>query len=219
MPASPSASVFINCPFDKQYQRLFDAIVFCVAACGFVPRCTLELTDAADVRIENIYRLIAQCNHSIHDISRTEVDDQPYQLPRFNMPLELGIFLGAKRFGGRSSQKRCLIMDRAPYRYQRFISDIGGQDIRAHDRSPARAIRHVREWLQSAPGKAAIPGGAKIWQDYRHFRRELPAIAEEAQLSRTHLTFIDYFPLVRNWLKLHRGAVAAGGKTVHEEWR
>src|SRR4029450_12850701 len=59
MPASPSASVIINCPFDKQYQRLFDAIVFCVAACGFVPRCTLELTDAADVRIENIYRLIA----------------------------------------------------------------------------------------------------------------------------------------------------------------
>jgi hypothetical protein len=120
------------------------------------------------------------------------------------MPLELGIFLGAKRFGGRSSQKRCLIMDRAPYRYQRFISDIGGQDIRAHDRSPARAIRHVRDWLQTAPGKAAIPGGAKIWQDYRHFRRELPAIAEEAQLNPTQLTFIDYLQLVTNWLKLHR---------------
>src|SRR5947207_9896562 len=98
MPAAPSASVFINCPFDKQYQPIFDAIVFCIAACGFVPRCTLELTDAGEVRIENIYRLIAQCNHSIHDISRTEVEDQPYRLPRFNMPLELGIFLGAKRF-------------------------------------------------------------------------------------------------------------------------
>ena len=120
MPASPSASVFINCPFDKEYQPLFDAIAFCVSACGFVPRCTLELTDAGEVRIENIYRLIAQCNHGIHDISRTEVKGQPYQLPRFNMPLELGIFLGAKRFGAHSSQKRCLIMDRAPYRYKRF---------------------------------------------------------------------------------------------------
>src|SRR6266404_5075471 len=96
MPAAPSASVFINCPFDKQYQPIFDAIVFCVVACGFEPRCTLELTDAGEVRIENIYRLIAQCNHSIHDISRTEVKGQPYKLPRFNMPLELGIFLGAK---------------------------------------------------------------------------------------------------------------------------
>ena len=114
MAASRSASVFINCPFDTQYQPIFDAVVFCVVACGFVPRCTLELTDVAEVRIDKIYGLIDQCDLSIHDISRTEVADQPYQLPRFNMPLELGIFLGAKRFGGRSSQKRCLILDRAP---------------------------------------------------------------------------------------------------------
>jgi hypothetical protein len=99
MPAAPSASVFISCPFDREYQPLFDAIVFCVVACGFEPRCTLELTDAGEVRIENIYRLIDQRHHGIHDISRTEVRDQPYQLPRFNMPLELGIFLGAKRGG------------------------------------------------------------------------------------------------------------------------
>lgn len=204
MPASPSASVFINCPFDSQYQPLFEAIVFCVAACGFVPRCTLELTDAGDVRIENIYRLIGQCNYSIHDISRTEVRNQPYQLPRFNMPLELGIFLGAKRFGGRSSQKRCLIMDRAPYRYKRFISDIGGQDIKSHDNNPATAIRSVRDWLQYSPGKAAIPGGAMIWKKYRRFRQELPVIAEEAQLDPAQLTFIDYLQLVVNWLKEHR---------------
>jgi hypothetical protein len=204
MPAAPSASVFINCPFDKQYQPIFDAIVFCVVACGFEPRCTLELTDAGEVRIENIYRLIAQCNHSIQDISRTEVEDQPFRLPRFNMPLELGIFLGAKRFGRRSSRKRCLIMDRAPYRYKRFISDIGGQDIKAHYTKPVNAIRHVRDWLQSAPGKAAIPGGTKIWQDYQRFRRELPVIAEEAQLDPAQLTFIDYLQLVTNWLKLHR---------------
>src|SRR5262249_29633577 len=162
MPASPSASVFINCPFDEPYQPLFEAIIFCVSACGFVPRCTLELTDAAEVRIENIYRLIAQCNHSIHDISRTEVEDQPYRLPRFNMPLELGIFLGAKRFGGRSSQKRCLIMDRAPYRYQRFISDIVGQDIWAHNRNPTMAIRHVLGCLQSVSGIADHTGLTKI---------------------------------------------------------
>src|SRR6266513_2663472 len=182
MPAAPSGSVFINCPFDKQYQPIFDAIVFCFVACGFEPRYTLELTDAGEVRIENIYRLITQCNHSIHDISRTEVEDQHYRLPRFNMPLELGIFLGAKR----------------------FISDIGGQDIKAHYTRPVNAIRHVRDWLQSAPGKAAIPGGTKIWQDYQRFRRELPVIAEEAQLDPAQLTFIDYLQLVTNWLKLHR---------------
>jgi len=132
------------------------------------------------------------------------VADQPYQLPRFNMPLELGIFLGAKRFGGRSSQKRCLILDRAPYRYQRYISDIAGQDIRSHENSSRKAIRRVRDWLQSAPGKAAIPGGAMIWRKYRQFQRELPVIAEEADLDPEELTFIDYLQLVINWLKEHR---------------
>jgi hypothetical protein len=204
MPASPSASVFINCPFDERYQPIFEAVVFCVSACGFLPRCTKELTDAADVRIDNIYKLIRECNHSIHDISRTEVADQPYQLPRFNMPLELGIFLGAKRFGERSSQKRCLILDRAPYRYHRYISDIAGQDIRSHDNRPCNAIRRVRDWLQAAPGKAAIPGGAMIWNKYRQFQRELPVIAEEAELDPGQLTFIDYLQLVINWLQEHR---------------
>lgn len=204
MPASPSASVFINCPFDSEYQPLFEAVVFCVSACGFLPRCTKELTDAAEVRIDKIYCLIRDCNYSIHDISRTEVADQPYQLPRFNMPLELGIFLGAKRFGGRSAQKRCLILDRAPYRYHRFISDIAGQDIRSHENRPRKAIQRVRDWLQAAPGRAAIPGGERIWEMYREFRRELPVIAEDAELNPAQLTFIDYLQLVINWLKEHR---------------
>jgi hypothetical protein len=120
------------------------------------------------------------------------------------MPLELGIFLGAKRFGKHGAQRRVLILDREPYRYRRFISDIGGQDIQAHKRSPVKAIRHVRDWLQSAPGKTAIPGGRKIWEDYRRFRRELPVIAEEADLDPRQLTFIDYLLLVTNWLQEHR---------------
>jgi uncharacterized protein YjiS (DUF1127 family) len=204
MPASPSASVFINCPFDEQYQSIFEAIVFCVSACGFVARCTKELPDGGDVRIDNICQLIRECHYSIHDISRTEVEDQPYKLPRFNMPLELGLFLGAKRFGGHSSQKRCMILDRGRYRYHRFISDIGGQDIRSHENSPQKAIRRVRDWLQSAPGKAAIPGGDKIWRDYRQFRRELPALAEETELNPRQLTFIDYLLLANSWLREHR---------------
>ena len=54
------------------------------------------------------------------------------QLPRFNMPLELAMFFGCKRFGSESQKKkRTLVLDREPYRYRQFISDIAGQDIRA----------------------------------------------------------------------------------------
>ncbi|MEO1034443.1 MAG: hypothetical protein AAFX44_02670 [Pseudomonadota bacterium] len=67
--------------------------------------------------------------------------DNENGLPRFNMPLELGVFVGAKRFGDSAQKnKKTLILDREPYRYQEFISDIAGQDIKSHDADPAQAI-------------------------------------------------------------------------------
>jgi len=56
----------------------------------------------------------------------------------------------------------------------------------------------------SSAGKTAIPGGTLIWEKYRNFRRELPALAAEADLDPTQLTFIDYLQLVISWLKEHR---------------
>ena len=73
-------------------------MVFTVHDCGFIARCALEEEDASQVRIDKIYNIIAECRYGIHDISRTELDENS-GLPRFNMPLELGIFLGAKKFG------------------------------------------------------------------------------------------------------------------------
>lgn len=93
------------------------AITFAVHDCGFKARCTLEIDDAGRVRIDNILDLIRDCRFGIHDISRTELDET-HGLPRFNMPLELGLFLGATRFGeGEQEDKRCLILDRERYRY------------------------------------------------------------------------------------------------------
>lgn len=34
-------SVFINCPFDPSYRKVFEAIVFAVCALGFEPQCAL----------------------------------------------------------------------------------------------------------------------------------------------------------------------------------
>ena len=65
------------------------------------------------------------------------------------MPLELGLFLGAKRFGGPSQRtKKCIIFDSARYRYQQFISDIAGQDIHAHDNRVAKLIEQVATWFR-----------------------------------------------------------------------
>jgi hypothetical protein len=96
MPTKSPLAVFINCPFDSRYQKFFDAIVFTVIRCGFDARCAREIDDGSGTRIDKIMNLIEACPYGIHDISRTELDTAS-NLPRFNMPLELGIFLGARR--------------------------------------------------------------------------------------------------------------------------
>ena len=84
-----ATNVFINCPFDADYESLFHAIVFAVIHCGYTVRCALEAEDTGATRIDRIYRLIEECCFGIHDISRIE-RDAVNNLPRFNMPFELG---------------------------------------------------------------------------------------------------------------------------------
>src|SRR5258705_9179249 len=99
---------------------------------GFRDRCALEASNAGNVRIDKIQNIIPECKYSIHDLSRTQLD-KIHRLPRFNMPLELGFDLGCKRFGKEHEQEKVvLVMDIERFRYQRFISDISGQDVYAH---------------------------------------------------------------------------------------
>ncbi len=150
-------SVFINCPFDTEYGALLDAIVFTVHDCGFVARCALEIRDTSEIRLNRIIALIRSSRFGIHDISRTELDSIN-KLPRFNMPLELGIFLGAKSFGGGvHSSKVCLVLDTEPYRYQKFCSDIAGQDPSAHNGDPAHPRRRTSRLPLSTLGSASEP--------------------------------------------------------------
>ncbi len=200
MGTSPVQHVFINCPFDPQYQSLFEAITFVVSVCGFRPRCALEVDDGSQIRIEKIFNIISDCRFGIHDISKTE-PDATNGLPRFNMPLELGMFLGAKKFGqGEQRDKSCLILDRENYRYQKFISDIAGQDIRAHGGDPKTAISIVRNWLRSCLPSISIPGGESIGGRYDLFRKELPSLCRTLRISTDELTFIDYTWMVTEWL-------------------
>jgi hypothetical protein len=190
--------VFINCPFDDDFKPLFHALIFAILDCGFVPRCSREIDDGSQVRVAKIKGIIEQCRLGIHDISRTELDKG---LPRFNMPFELGLFLGAKEFGAsKQRQKACLIMDIEPYRYQRYISDIAGQDIQAHGGKAEKLIEIVRNWLGHFSTEM-LPGADKIRRKYRTFRRKLPGICKQAAIKLAELTYIDYCTIISRVLK------------------
>ncbi len=193
--------VFINCPFTPEYQPLFRAIVFAVQDCGFVPRCALETSDAAETRLDKIFRLIGDCRYAIHDISMAELDPVS-GYPRFNMPLELGIFLGARRFGSaRQKRKSCLILDREPYRFQQFCSDISGQDPQVHHGDPAKAIECVRNWLNGERPGVRFPGGKHMAARYARFTEALPLICDALRLDPDDLPFNDFTDAVEEWIR------------------
>jgi hypothetical protein len=194
--------VFVNCPFDDAYRPLFEAIVFAVFDCGFHAHCALEAEDSGEERIRKIKRIIRECAFGIHDVSRVELDSANH-LPRFNMPLELGLFLGAQEYGsGAQRRKRSLVLDAERYRYQKFISDIAGQDIRAHRNDPEQAIACVRAMLSTTlNGGARIPGETIIRTRYAHFRRDLPVLCQRSHVSVAELQFVEYRYFVQRWLQ------------------
>lgn len=195
-------NVFINCPFDSAYKPLFNAIVFAVYDCGFVARCALEEDDGSQIRVQKIYEIISKCRLGIHDLSRVKLDKST-RLPRFNMPLELGAFLGAKYFGSNEqSQKVCLILDSEKYRYQKFISDISGQDIQAHANDPRKVIGLVRNWLR-VHSQTSIPSGSVILNRYEAFKDDLPPLCKELRLHIKEIIYSDYVLLVSKWLKIN----------------
>jgi hypothetical protein len=200
MAADTNRDVFVNCPFDDQYREFFYAIVFTVIRSGFVARCALETDNSADNRFDKICQIIKECRYGIHDISRTEPDGDP-PLPRFNMPLELGVFLGAKKYGGpRHRSKSCIIFDRQQYRFQRFISDIAGQDIHAHGGDVRRLITELAMWLRTQSRDLNVPGGIAIANEFETFNAALLDIYAARQLDPSEVTFGDYNAVVVQYL-------------------
>lgn len=197
--ATSADDVFINCPFDAAFAPTFRALIFAILFCGFRPRSARELDDGGQTRIDKIYGLIEICRYGIHDLSRTELDDVN-QLPRFNMPLELGLFLGAKRYGGQQQKpKRALILDIEQYRYQRFISDLAGMDIHEHGGDPIRAMAVARDWLANV-SRRELPSAERVRRYYASFLADLPAVAAALEFDSADIPYVDYERIVAQWL-------------------
>lgn len=202
-------SIFYNCPFDESYKPIFEAVIFCVFAAGFQPRCSLEFDDGTEIRIGKILRIIGQCQYGIHDISYSKLDPNS-GLPRFNMPFELGIFLGCKTFGGAAHESKIgLVLDGERYQYHRSLSDLSGMDVQHHGNDPRRAVQAARDWLRTVSHRRDIPGGENIWKRYLQFRKALPKTCRRQKILPSELTFADYTAIVSIWLQEVRREEAA----------
>jgi len=199
--AASNREVFINCPFDDQYKPLFYAAIFAILRSGFVPRSALEEDNAGQNRFDKICKIIGECRLGVHDISRVELSGNP-RLPRFNMPLELGLFLGACKFGGKKQKtKSCIVFERKEHLFRQYISDISGQDVKAHRGRHSELIKKLATWLRTQGRAPDVPGGAAIANEYSRFTDALPEICQESRLRPDELTFGDLVEIISNYIR------------------
>jgi hypothetical protein len=165
-------AVFINCPFDPEFELSFDAIVFATICSGFIPRTALESGDVAVPRIERILDAIFTSKYSIHDLSRCRGEGSE-QLARFNMPLELGMAM-ASRFKTPRGQARhdWLVLVPEGHSYARFVSDLAGYDPARHDGTPATLVPKVMSWLATRPDAFEMPAPQVVLRALPRFREE-----------------------------------------------
>jgi hypothetical protein len=123
------ATVFINVPFDNQYEPLYAALIVGIVALGAVPRSTLEIPPTKD-RLRRIFTLIRSCDISIHDLSRVQLSHSAPRCPRFNMPFEAGLAAASYLSG---TKKNWYLLESAQYRLQKSLSDLNGYEVNIHE--------------------------------------------------------------------------------------
>jgi hypothetical protein len=170
-------SVFINCPYDEEYEPLFDALVLAIVSCGLIPRCALESGKVSVSRMDRIFNAIKTSSCSIHDLCRCQGEGEQL-LARFNMPLELGIAMSRKLLeGDRAHDWLALVPERAPY--VQFVSDLAGYDLPVYDSTAESLLRVVMSWLQIHPEALPDVTPSQVLANIPKFRREKERLKSE----------------------------------------
>jgi hypothetical protein len=167
------SNVFINCPFDAEYQVLLKPLLYTIKIIGLQPRIALERFDSGEVRLNKIQELLEESYYSIHDLSRIKSQDSNEYF-RLNMPLELGIDLGCRLYhpDRKYRSKKFLILESEKYSVHKGLSDFGFADCKCHDNDAERITILVRNWFVET-GRTNVAPPSKIWKDYNLFYSRL----------------------------------------------
>ncbi len=163
---------------------------------------------SSNVRIQQIKNYIRKSKFGIHDISRNKQLSNS-ELPRFNMPFELGLDIGAAEFGSALlKSKHALILDTERYYFQKVISDISGQDIEEHANDPKILIRKVRNWFSNQTD-STIPGPTIIWNAFNQFNADLKTNLTDIYTDEDfeEMPIGDFIKFANDWTSRFKGCI------------
>ncbi len=167
-------AVFLNIPYDKDFEPLYLAYIVGLVHLGLEPRATLQITDGTR-RLDKIFELIKSCRYSIHDLSRVQLNKNKPRVPRFNMPFELGMAV-AWESTAPSNSHTWFAFEEVPYRLQMSLSDLNGTDPHIHEGTAAGVFRGLRNALIRVD---AQPTARQMMRTYDAISSRLPAIMKK----------------------------------------
>jgi hypothetical protein len=168
--ADVSKRVFLNVPYDTEFEPLYLAYIIGVVAFDMTPVLAISQTDGV-TRVDRIYNLLVGCRHSIHDLSRIKLSKEG-ELPRFNMPFELGI---AVCLAKKSASYSWSGFDSKRYQAARTLSDLAGTDFLIHRDS----VKGVFAGLCDVFVKKGMPSVPLLLELHETLTLSLPSLQKE----------------------------------------
>ena len=171
--ASPAGqTVFVNCPYDAQYQQdLLYPLLFTLLWGGLDPRIASERSDGGEKRIDKICELIADADFCVHDLSRARATVEG-EAQRMNMPFELGVAYGYRRFAEPSAiPQRWLVLVGSQEDKAAALSDFAGMDAQEHGDDARTLVRVTRTWIVNTAERPVSSRATTIWKNYLSFNQ------------------------------------------------
>ena len=174
MPSLSKNAVFLNIPYDNKFRKLYLAYIVGLTHLGLEPRATLGIP-GGNSRLDRILDLIQSCRYSIHDLSRVELDRKAPQVPRFNMPFELGLAVTwSQLYPGRHTW---FVYEAENRRLQKSLSDLNGTDPNIHDGTVEGVMRELGNAFVR---DGAMPSVPQMMKAYRIVSGKAGAIQQDA---------------------------------------
>ena len=163
-------TVFLNIPYDVAFERLYLAYIVGLTQLGLRINAALAVPNQG--RLATIINLIEQSDFSIHDLSRIEASRG---VPRFNMPVELGLALYRSHVA--NGKHRVFIFESRRYRAQRSTSDVNGIDPQIHGGTAKGLMSGLRNIFRQTGDVTTVP---EMLASYRAVKRKLPELRRNA---------------------------------------
>ena len=167
-------SVFLNIPYDAAFENLYLAYISGVSAFGLRPRAALEIATSSR-RLDRILDLIRQCEYSIHDLSRVQLDRVRPRTPRFNMPFELGLTVAMEKTVIRDHA--WIVCESQRFRLKKSLTDLDGTDPYIHDGTIRGLFRELGNAFVRSQNQPTVD---EMMQVYRILRASFNSILYRA---------------------------------------